>query len=296
MPSHRSKIYLATLLLASLSSSLMSKEMPRSLREAEHLYQNGKYEEASDKALEFQKLYPDNLQALLILGMSDFYLNDFESSKNWFLKAQRKSPKHPIVTKYLNLLRELEYRSGIFSIEPSQKILDDDPMVKAEFFKKGYFTHAFPKESEVNHPGAPVGPLEPILLKEPVATITMRLESDLALPIPYPDLERLFSDTEYVEKMADEAMKDHKYKKAMLLYSQLYRSNPDKPKYLISQADAEFHMKRYQRVLDLLTPIASRKSIRSMPEEEKNRLRTIFKESAKQMYGISLEPAQEAGE
>ena len=92
------------------------------------------------------------------------------------------------------------------------------------------------------------------------------------------------------------AMKDHKYKKAMLLYSQLYRSNPDKPKYLIAQADAEFHMKRYQRVLDLLTPIASRKSIRSMPEEEKNRLRTIFKESAKQMYGISLEPAQEAGE
>ena len=88
-----------------LQAAVYSSEIPKTLREAEKLYQNGKYSEASDKALEYQKLSPNNLQALIILGMSDFYLNNYRNSKNWFQKAKKQSPNHPIVCKYLDLIK-----------------------------------------------------------------------------------------------------------------------------------------------------------------------------------------------
>ena len=79
MNKYANLIAVTAIMLAS-TQQINCAEMPRSLREAERLYQKGKYSEASDKALEFQKLYPNNLQALIILGMSDFYLNNYKSS------------------------------------------------------------------------------------------------------------------------------------------------------------------------------------------------------------------------
>ena len=142
MKKYANLIAISVIMLATIQQA-MSLEMPSSLREAEKLYQKGKYSEASDKALEFQKLYPNNLQALIILGMSDFYLNNYKSSKEWLKKAQKQSPNHPIITRYLELLRELEYRSGTFSIEPNEKDMND-PQVSADFYKRGYFGHAYP--------------------------------------------------------------------------------------------------------------------------------------------------------
>ena len=55
---HSKPLVLASILVA-LPSFVSAIEMPRSLRDAERLYANGRYAEASDKAKEFQKLYPE---------------------------------------------------------------------------------------------------------------------------------------------------------------------------------------------------------------------------------------------
>ena len=258
-------------------------EMPRSLREAEKLYQKGKYSEASDKALEFQKLYPNNLQALIILGMSDFYLNNYKSSKAWFKKAQKQSPSHPIITRYLDLLRELEYRSGTFSIEPSEKDMND-PQVSADFYKRGYFGHAFPVTSVTDEPGASSKLMEPVLIKEPISSAAIRLPSDLALPTPYPSVESIFSSESYMEQMAREAMEEGKYQKSYLFYSQLAASQPKNRSYLISKAEAAFKMRRYSTVLDILLPISSKNSLETLSELQRNKVKKLLEDSANKKF------------
>ncbi len=290
------KKILVFLLLLTAVNSANSTEMPRSLREAERLYQKGKYSEACDKALEFQKLYPDNLQALIILGMSSFYLNDFKNSKNWFKKAQKQSSNHPIVTKYLELLRELEYRSGSFSVEPIEQVTSDpqirDPQVTAEFYKRGYFGHAFPKTSETNNPGASTNLMEPVLIKEPIASETLRQPSDLALPTPYPPVEYLLSSENYMEQMAREALESGKYHKAYLFYSQLSASEPKNRLYLISKAEAAFKMKRYSKVLEILVPISSKSSLDTLSEIQRDKVKKMLEESANKKY-VPGEPNQD---
>ena len=279
------KTYLIAVLLLLLSQteSVTSTEMPRSLREAERLYQKGKYSEASDKALEFQKLYPDNLQALIILGMSDFYLNNYNASKNWFLKAKKQSPQHPIVKRYLELLRELEYRSVSFSIEPTEKDMND-PQISADFYKRGYFGHAYPVTSIANEPGASAPLMEPVLIKEPVSSEAMRLPSDLALPTPYPSVESLFSSESYMEQMAREAMEAGKYQKAYLFYSQLAASESKNRNYLILKAEAAFKMRRYSKVLEILLPISSKASLETLPVIQREKVKKLLEESANKKY------------
>lgn len=257
--------------------------MPRSLREAERLYQNGKYSEASDKAREFQKLYPNNLQALIILGMSDFYLNNYKDSKNWFQKAKKQSPNHPIISKYLELLRELEYRSGTFSIEPKDQDLSD-PKISAHFYKKGYFGPTHPIKSANDNPGATTSLMEPVLLKEPIASSALRQPSDLALPTPYPSVEFLLSSENYMEQMAREALESGKYHKAYLFYSQLSASEPKNRAYLISKAEAAYKMKRYSKVIEILLPISSKASLDSLSELQRNKVRKMLEDSASKQY------------
>ncbi len=277
------KLITVFLLLQITTCLLNSGEMPRSLREAERLYQNGKYSEASDKALEFQKLYPDNLQALIILGMSDFYLNDYNNSKKWFKKAQKQSPNHPIVTRYLNLLRELEYRSGSFSVEPSEQDMND-PQVSANFYKKAYFGHAFPKSSSSENPGASTKLMEPVLIKESIPSDTLRLPSDLALPTPYPPVEFLLSSESVMEQMAREALESGKYHKAYLFYSQLLASEPNNRLYRIAKAEAAYKMKRYSKVLEILVPISSKASLDSLSEIQKDKVIKMLEDSAGKNY------------
>lgn len=49
------------------------RELSRSLREAQKLYERGHYEEAAKKAYEYYKFYPDDVQAMIICGMSEFH-------------------------------------------------------------------------------------------------------------------------------------------------------------------------------------------------------------------------------
>ena len=275
MKKNRIKIGLIGILLG---SQLYGAEMPRSLREAERLYQQGNYAEAYDKALELQSFYPDNFQGLLVLGMSSFYLNDYESSWNWFIKAQKKSPKHPIVTRYIELLRELEYRSGPFTSGPYAPD-PIEPMNTAKFYKKGYLSANVPILSNPEDPGSPVKPMEPILITDPIATSAMRLESDLALPTPYPHIGSILS-ADYFKQMAAEAMKKQEYEKAYLFYSQLSADEPKNREFIICQAEAAYHLKRFQKCYDLLLPLAQKSSLATLSEENQKKVRELIRESA----------------
>lgn len=278
---HSKPLVLASILVA-LPSFVSAIEMPRSLRDAERLYANGRYAEASDKAKEFQKLYPNNVQALIILGMSDFYLNNYKDSVRWFKRADQLSPKHPIVTQYMNLLKELEYRSGPFSIEPSEADFTD-PETTAEFYKRGYFNTAYPSESQKDEPGASTKLLDPVLITEHISTPTLRLESELALPNPGEATASLFSET-YMEKMAREALVDKKYEKAYLFYSQLSASDPNNKTYRIEQAEAAFYLKRYAKVMEILLPISSKASLDSLTDFQKDKAKKLLDMSANKRF------------
>lgn len=278
------KTILATLFFQmNLQAAVYSSEIPKTLKEAEKLYQNGKYSEASDKALEYQKLSPNNLQALIILGMSDFYLNNYRNSKNWFQKAKKQSPNHPIVCKYLDLLKELEYRSGSFSIEPQDKD-PNDSYVSAKYFKRGYFGHAFPNTSLSEDPGASTKLLEPILIKTPISSESIRLPSELATKTPYPSVESIFSSESYVEQMAREAFESGKYQKSYLLYSQLAASEPKNRSYLIAKAESAFKMRNYSKVMEILLPISTRNNLETLSVIQRNKVINMIEKSANKKY------------
>lgn len=276
-------ILVFVILLVNIQSAYAREISSKSLREAERLYQKGNYEEASEKALEYQKYYPDSFQALVILGMSDYYLNNYKASKDWFNRAKKQDPKHPVVTKYLTLLKELEYRSGPFSGEPKDQN-HDDPQVEAEFFKRGYFGHAYPVTSLKDEPGASSQILEPVLINEPVSSSAMRLTSKVANSTPYPSVKSLFSSENYMEKMAREAMEAGEYEKSYLFYSQLLAYEPNNINYLISKAEAAFYMKHYAKVLKQLLPISSKETLEKLPELQRDKVKIMLDESAKKRY------------
>lgn len=272
------KARIILLSLLAVATSINAREMPRSLREAERLYANQRYSEASDKAKEFQKLFPSNVQALIILGMSDYNLNNYKDSVKWFKKAIHLSPNHPIASKYLTLLQELEYRSGPFSIEPSEADFSD-PKVSAEFYKRGYFNTAYPKESEKSSPRTTGKPLEPVLIKQPLPPSTYRANSKVAL-----DSNEKFSESTstaaFMEKMAREALEDKRYIKAYLFYSQLSAGDPNNRTFRIEQAEAAFHLGRYAKVVELLLPITSKDNLDSLTNHQREKVINLLNKAA----------------
>ncbi|HPW60431.1 MAG TPA: tetratricopeptide repeat protein, partial [Candidatus Rifleibacterium sp.] len=138
------------LALIAFSSQLGGTELSPSLREAERLYQSGRFEEASARALEIHRFFPEDFQTLLVLGMSDFHAGNYLKSSDWFRAAARKAPKHPIVLRYTELLREIEYRMGPFSRNPDRQNMADGKTA-AEFYKRGYFGPSLPVPSDMDN-------------------------------------------------------------------------------------------------------------------------------------------------
>lgn len=258
--------------LVTMAALLGGAEMPRSLRKAEKLYQNSKYSEAAKEALDFYQTSPNNLQCIIILGMSNFYLNNYRSSKKWFNKANQLSKNHPITAKYLELLKELEYRSGPFSIEPSEAETGD-PAVTHKELKKGYFNtiSSIPSSPFLSHSAIPLPP--PSSFLPPL----------LSSPSPAPSSKSLLT-LNYMEKMAREAFEAKKYEKAYLFYSQLAAAKPKNYKYAVSKAEAAYQLRRYSTVLDILLPLSSKNSIESMETADQTRLKLLLDASANKKF------------
>lgn len=257
---HKSNIVVAAMLFC--VAPLMGLELEPSLREADRLYQNGRYEEAAAKAFQIHRFFPEDFQALLVLGMSDFNAGNFLKAADWFKLADKRSPKHPLVQRYVALLREIEYRHGPLSANPDRKPATDK-YESAVFFKRGFFGPGFTTTS-----GA---------VNETYAT------APLALPTPYPPTESILSET-IVAEIADQAFKENNYQKSFLFYSQLLASNPGNRRYLLGKASSAFHMKRYREVIESLGPILAVPQPQGFSAEESALAKNLLLQSRQEVF------------
>lgn len=283
----------ATLLALSISSSAAAAELSPAIREAERLYQSGRFTEAVTAAHEVYRYFPDDFQALIILGMSNFHAGNYLKASDWLKLAAAKSPRHPLVVRYSELLREIEYRSGPFSKNPDRR----DPADKkttAEFYKRQFFGPSFAVPSGQNNPWAQAAPLEPVLIKKPLPVETTflaaahdRPPSRLALPTPYPTMESIIS-TEAMAEMAERALAQRNYRKSYLFFSQLNATEPNNRRFAIGKAESAFHMKRYQQVLEILGPLAAAGQAANFSDQQWQKVGQLMEKSRKQVFSNSL--------
>lgn len=278
----------ALLALLILTGPVQALELNPALREAEHLYQSGRFEEAALKAQELYRFFPDDFQNLLILGMSDFHAGNYLESSDIFRLAARKKPKHPIVIRYTELLREIEYRSGPFSRNPDRQD-QTDKKATAEFYKRGFFGPSFTITSGPEDSGLPPAPMDPVLLREPLSEAALNADypvSQLALPVPHPYMESILT-AESMAEMAERAFDNGEFQKSYLFFSQLAASAPQNRRYLIGKSEAAFHMKRYQQVLEILGPLVAAAGTAGFSELQQQKIQQLMEQSRKLVFSSS---------
>ena len=278
------KIVILIALLLTTPLAQGSEPSP-AVREAEHLYQSGRFAEAAQKARELRKFFPDDFQTMLILGMSAFHAGNYLEASDVFRQASRQHARHPIVARYTELLREIEYRSGPFSQDPDRQD-PADTKVTAKFYKRGFFGPSFTVTSGQDNPWAQAAPLDPVLMREPVKESERNLDyppSQLALPTPYPHMESILS-AEAMAEMAEKAFANREYQKSYLFFSQLAASAPKNRRFLIGKAEAAFHMKRYHQVLDILGPLLAAGAGATFSELQRQKVQQLMEESRRLVF------------
>lgn len=258
------------------------KELVRPLREAQRLYEQGHYEEAANRAYEHFKYYPDDVQAMIICGMSEFHAGNYVESIDMFVLANRKQPKHPIAERYLGLLRELEYRSEPFTsnIEIKSKA---DPKKTAEFYKRQFFGPSFNIVSEKGGNTNFVSTLEPHLMKTPSEARNVKLVT--ALPVSAPAKSLFGRNT--MESMAEKALAEGQYLKSYLFYSQLHASSPQNKFFLLGKAESAFHMKRYEQVLEMLGNVYVTDEIKVYDEYQRQKIDNMLAYSRVRVFNTN---------
>jgi tetratricopeptide (TPR) repeat protein len=246
------------LLVVLLTTGLAGSELQPQLREAERLYQAGRYSEAASAASRFLHFFPDDFQALLIAGMSEYNRGNYADAKKHFTKAHSINANHPLVREYTALLREIEYRSGIISQVPLQPP-ESNEFETAGFYKRAYFGPAFTHTS-----GAVIDPALAI--------------PQTALPTPFPPVESIFHVQPVVD-IADRAFNEQNFHKSYLFYSQLLASEPGNRNYLLRKAESAFHMKRFRQVIDLLGPLLAAPTIQGFDETQIKKARQLLSDA-----------------
>ncbi len=237
--------------LFSMCFSAAVAELPATLREADRLYQAGHYRQAIHTAGKFIEISPGNVDAMLIIAMSYFNENDYVNACEWFRKVARQKPRNPIAKKYIALIQEIEHRYGPFSTEISQALASNDQMISTAAFKKGWFGHGFPKESNptVNYfdPGK-------------------KFPAPIAIEVPAP-IEKILMETS-VANMAQDAFNKQMFLKSYLFYSQLLSASPGNRNYLLRKAESALKLERYAEVVKILGPVMLARDEKSFSPEE----------------------------
>lgn len=243
-------------------ASLNAAELSFQHREAERLYNNGDYAAANKKAELLLQYFPNDLQALIIAGRSQFYRENYLEAGKLFVRAMKQSPRHPIILRYSELLQEINYRTNIGAkitfddLEPSQ-------YTRAEYFKRGYFGTGF------THLSRPA-------IDPPTTAPTVLLT-------PYPSQESILTNN-FVEYLAKKAYKEGNYHKAYLFYGQLLASNPNNRGYLLGKAESSFYMKRYKQVIKIIGPISTATGLSGFLPDEKIRAEKLIDLSRSKIY------------
>jgi len=259
---HFSASALAALLVLNVVC-LDGSELQPQLREAERLYQAGRYTDAVQAADDYLRFFPDDFQGRLIAGMSAYNQGDYLSAKQHFVKAHAINAKHPLVIEYSALLREIEYRSGSLSSVPLQPPASNE-YETASFFKRGYFGPGF------THTSGQV--LDPSLAK-----------AELALPMPRPSSDSIF-ETQPVAAIAQQAFTEGNFHKSYLFYSQLLASEPKNRDYLIGKAESAFHMKRFRQVVDTLGPLLAAPEVQGFNSKQISKARQLLDEARQRVF------------
>ncbi|HOT27415.1 MAG TPA: tetratricopeptide repeat protein [Candidatus Ozemobacteraceae bacterium] len=218
-------------------------ELTSSLRTASELYRTGRTDAAREEALSFQRYFPDNVEALVLLGLIEFEAGRYSDSKQWFRSASLKAPRHPVVRRYRKLLDELEYRNGPFDIFPLP-LPGHDEGETAKRFRKAWFGPV-PAASvgEIRPPG-----LEPVLSRDPLWV------SETAAPQELPGGG---SSGEEYETAGGAALKEAFYLKSYIMYSQAVARQPDHGPSRLGLARAAIQMGKFGEALDVLSPLLS---------------------------------------
>ena len=270
MPVWLKKIMPATLLLMYMGSLPgISFELNKTLREADRLYQTGNYLEAISKAEKAAEINPSNFQANLILGMSHFNNKNYVQARTYFRKAAQTNSSHPIVRRYIAVIREIEHRYGPFSQSIIAQKESTDEVVRNNAFKKAWFGHSFPSES------AP---------KEEYFDQTKNIPAPVALEVEAPIERILVKNT--VADMAQKAFKDKKYIKSYLFYSQLNASEPANREFILGKAKSAFQLNRFEEVIKILGPVilASGKIFKN--KNFYKQAQTLLKEARTKLYSL----------
>lgn len=230
---------------------VFAAEMPPALREADRLYQSGRFAKASASARKFLKIVPANLEANLLIGMSEFKQNNYREAKNWFLRALKISSKNFIARKYLDLIQEIEHRHGPLAGELSAAQDSEDTYTSGKAFKKSWFGHGFPRES---------GPTREYFDPE------KNMKAPIAIEVDAPIKKILVEKS--VAKMAREAFAGKLYLKSFLFYSQLLSASPENRTFLLGKAESAFMLERYDEVVKLLGPVMLFKQQKSFSPEQ----------------------------
>ena len=259
--------YLLVLLLLfwQLSPTASSKELSPSLRRAEYLYDSGSLSSARKIALNVNKLFPNNFQAILILVKIDFENENYKSAKKWLRKAYLLHRSHPLVKLYTSLLNEVEHRFGDIPSEVSILNSKKTEMKSAKDFKRAWF-----------------GPNFPVLSKP---SVSHRVEKEsVAIAIPLPSDKATPGPTEKtVLDIANKAFAQTRYLKAYLFFTQLLESKPKNRKYRIGKAKSAFHMKRYREAVTLLGPYVSL-APKSFSAKQLKTAKSLLSQSRKHVY------------
>jgi tetratricopeptide (TPR) repeat protein len=268
MPVWLKKILPVTFLLFSLCP-LAALELSRTLREADRLYQSGNYQQAITLAQKAVKIDSSNLQANLIMGMSYFNGKNYVKARACFRKAAQINAKHPIVRRYIRVIQEIEHRYGPFSQSIIAQKESSDPVTRNNAFKKAWFGHSFPSES------AP---------REDYFDPAKNLPAPVALEVEAPIERILIKNT--VANMAQKALKEQKYLKSYLFYSQLNSSEPANREYILGKAKSAYELKRYNEVIKILGPIilASGKNFKN--KELYQQAKVLLKEARARLYAL----------
>ncbi|GAB4273957.1 MAG: hypothetical protein Kow0029_13970 [Candidatus Rifleibacteriota bacterium] len=269
---HTKTILTATFLSCMLSQCLTAGELSASLREASRLYQAGQYSAAISVAEKVNEYSPESVEAMLIIGMSHFNSKNYVDAKTWFRKALNKSPRHPIAVRYVSLIKEIEHRYGPFSSDLISARASEDPVKKGEAFKKSWFGHSFPKESEKT---------------SDYFDQSKKIPAPIALEVE-PPIEKILVEKS-VARMANEAFAEKRFLKSYLFYSQLLSANPGNRSYLIGKAKSAFALKRYQEVIKILGPILMAAEEKSFSEPEFKLAKDLIQKARKQIYGFANE-------
>lgn len=204
-----------------------AKELPQNLNKSQEYLRVGRLSEARKIAESFHNSFPNDLEALLLLGRIDFEKGDYLASKRWFQGAARFAPSHPIISLYKRMFLEIEHRRGepIADLTPQPR---ESPQETADQFRKGWFGPNFVQ----GFGKAPEPPKSPLLI---TATPTMGILEARSLDF-----------------LANEALQKQWFLKAYLLYKDLLRKFPENREFRFSLAKSALGIRRKKEAREIL--------------------------------------------